>query len=54
MVDILKFHDNGEKKLEKLKHFIVDIHPEHKNTRCFFVVREDGTKEVCKIFFELN
>ncbi len=46
--DLLKFHDHGEQKLEKLNHFTVGIHPEYKTTRCFFIVREDGTQEANK------
>lgn len=44
--ELLKYHDNAEKKLENFKHFTVDVHPNYKETRCFFVVKEDGTKEV--------
>jgi tRNA pseudouridine38/39 synthase len=43
--DILKYHENGAKKLADLKNFTVDVHPDHKETRCFFAVKEDGTKE---------
>ena len=37
--------------MEKLKNFTVGIHPEYKNTRCFFIVREDGTKEVFILYY---
>lgn len=43
--ELLKFHDKGEKKLENVDHFTVDIHPEFKETRCFFIVRTDESKE---------
>jgi hypothetical protein len=43
--ELLTYHDKGEEKSKGLKNFTVDIHPVHKDTRCFFVVREDGTKE---------
>ena len=29
-----------------MKHLTVDNHPDYDNTRCFFVVRNDGSKEV--------
>jgi hypothetical protein len=32
-------------KLRDFEHFEVGEHPEHLKTRCFFVVRKDGTKE---------
>ena len=54
MKDILKFHENGEKKLENMKHFTVGIHPEYKSTRCFFVVKQDGSQEVYKINEQRN
>jgi len=43
--ELLTLHEKGEEKLNNLKHFTVDIHPEHKDTRCFFVVRNDDTRE---------
>jgi hypothetical protein len=42
---LLAHHPKGEQKLEKLKSFTVDFHPQYKTTRCFFLVREDGEKE---------
>eukprot|EP01016_Furgasonia_blochmanni_P004456 TRINITY_DN11732_c0_g2_i7.p1 TRINITY_DN11732_c0_g2~~TRINITY_DN11732_c0_g2_i7.p1 ORF type:complete len:463 (-),score=172.26 TRINITY_DN11732_c0_g2_i7:111-1499(-) len=42
---ILKYHDHGDKKLANLKSFTVDVHPEHPTSRCFFAVKEDGSKE---------
>jgi len=43
--ELLKYHDKGEDKLKGLKFFTVNIHPEYKDTRCFFAVKEDGKKE---------
>lgn len=43
--ELLKHHEKGEKKLDNFDHFTVDIHPEFKETRCFFIVRKDGSKE---------
>ena len=43
--ELLKYHDRGEEKVGDLDHFTVDIHPEFKETRCFFIIRKDGSKE---------
>lgn len=45
MVDLLKFHQKAEAKLKDLKDISVGVHPSHPDTRCFMVVRNDGTKE---------
>jgi len=45
LVELLKYHDSAEEKAKDLKHFTVGTHPLYKQTRCFFVVRNDGTKE---------
>jgi len=42
---LLVYHEKGEQKLENLDHFTVDIHPEFKDTRCFFAVKADGSRE---------
>eukprot|EP00828_Plagiopyla_frontata_P024450 TRINITY_DN3122_c0_g1_i5.p1 TRINITY_DN3122_c0_g1~~TRINITY_DN3122_c0_g1_i5.p1 ORF type:complete len:208 (+),score=57.05 TRINITY_DN3122_c0_g1_i5:177-800(+) len=44
LAEILKYHDN-EDKFKNLKNFTVNIHPIHKDSRCFFAVKEDGSKE---------
>jgi len=41
----MKYHDSGDKKMEGFDHFTVDVHPKFSDTKCFFVVRKDGTKE---------
>lgn len=43
--DILKYHEHADTKARDLKGFTVDVHPSYKNTRCFFVVRNDDTRE---------
>ena len=43
--ELLNFHDKGADKLRDHDHFSVDEHPDHAKTRCFFVVRKDGSKE---------
>lgn len=43
--DIFKFHENYTNKSKDLDHFIVGVHPEFNKTRCFFIVRKDGSKE---------
>ncbi len=45
MKELLKFHDKGEAKAANFGHFEVGEHPDYAKTRCFFVVRKDGTKE---------
>lgn len=42
---LLKYHKNTEEKLANFKAFTVDFHPTFEATRCFFIIREDGTKE---------
>lgn len=41
----MKYHTKGEEKLKDFEYFTVDLHPEFKDTKCFFVVKKDGTKE---------
>ena len=43
--ELLKYHQKSEEKLKDVKGFTVDFHPNFNQTRCFFIVREDGTKE---------
>jgi hypothetical protein len=38
-------HEKGEAKLRDFQAFEVGEHPDYAKTRCFFVVRKDGTKE---------
>lgn len=45
VASLLAYHDKKDQKLSNLKHFTVGQHPEHKDTRCFFAVKEDGTQE---------
>jgi len=45
LLELLKQHEKYEQKSKDLKDIIVNDHPEHENTRCFFVVRNDGTQE---------
>lgn len=45
MNEILKFHSNFADKTKDFDHFIVGPHPEFNKTRCFFVVKKDGSKE---------
>lgn len=41
----MKYHEKADEKLKGLKDFTVGLHPEFKQTRCFFVIKEDGSKE---------
>ena len=43
--EIISFHERSEQKMADFDHFEVGKHPQFENTRCFFVVRKDGTKE---------
>merc|ERR1711957_1151154 len=43
--EVLKFHSHGEEKLKNVKGFTVDFHPTYKQTRRFFIVKEDDTRE---------
>lgn len=45
LLDVLKLHPNYQTKYQGFQSFSVGRHPTHPETRCFFVVREDGTKE---------
>lgn len=45
LLELLKHHDKAEEKLKDVKDFTVGLHPEYKQTRCFFVVKNDGSKE---------
>jgi len=45
LLELLKFHEHHDNKIKDLQNFTVEPHPEHKESRCFFVVRKDGTKE---------
>ena len=44
LLELIKHHDNQEKMVD-VNYFTVDFHPTFKETRCFFIVRNDGTKE---------
>lgn len=43
--ELLKHHEKSEEKLKDLTGFTVDFHPTYKQTRCFFIIKNDGTKE---------
>ena len=43
--ELLEMHDKSEAKLKDFESFEVGVHPKYEKTRCFFVVRNDGTKE---------
>lgn len=45
MTELLKFHDKAAEKTKDLEHFEVGPHPEFTKTRCFFIVKKDGSKE---------
>ena len=43
--ELLEMHDKGAEKLRDFESFEVGEHPDYAKTRCFFVVRNDGSKE---------
>lgn len=45
MKEILRHHHRHEEKMKDFASFEVGPHPEFPKTRCFFVVRKDGSKE---------
>ena len=47
LLDLLKLHPNWGSKYceEDTKSFLVDKHPEYSETRCFFVIRQNGERE---------
>jgi hypothetical protein len=46
LVDLLKYHRNADEKLKELDYFTVLKHCEHTYSRCFYIIRKDGSKEV--------
>ena len=44
VTELLSFHEKGEEKMKGFKHFVVDVNPSFVDTRCLFVVRDDGTR----------
>lgn len=45
MQELLKFHSKSAEKSADLDGFEVGPHPDFPKTRCFFIVKKDGTKE---------
>jgi hypothetical protein len=45
MTEILKFHAKAEQKQKDMESFECGPHPDFPKTRCFFVVKKDGSKE---------
>lgn len=45
LLDVLKQHPEFEGKSRDLKHFAVGRHPQHPESKCFFIVRNDGSME---------
>lgn len=43
--ELLRYHAKADEKVKELDHFEVNFHPEHKETKCFLVVKTDGSKE---------
>lgn len=45
MQELLKFHSKAAEKSADLEGFEVGPHPDFLKTRCFFIVKTNGTKE---------
>lgn len=45
LIELLNYHEKKEKKLQDIKNFTVGKHPEHPETRCFMIVKNDNTTE---------
>ena len=45
MKDIIQFHERHEAKMKDSAGFEVGPHPDFDKTRCFFIIKKDGTKE---------
>ena len=43
--ELIDMHHKSEAKMKDFEAFEVGVHPEFEKTRCFFVVRKDGSKE---------
>lgn len=43
--ELLKFHHKGKEKLEQCKGIAVNNNEQYENTRCFYIVKEDGSRE---------
>lgn len=45
LIDVLKYHRNFDEKAKNISHFTTGKPKEHDYSRCFFIVREDGSQE---------
>ena len=45
MTELISFHEKKEAKMKDFEAFEVGVHPTYEKTRCFFVVKKDGSKE---------
>lgn len=45
LVAVSRLHPQFETKFKNMKTFSIHKHPEHPESKCFFVVREDGSEE---------
>lgn len=55
--ELIKCHDKSEDKMKNFEHFEAGEHPSYEKTRCFFIVRNDGSKEdfsISKCIFNLE
>lgn len=43
--ELIQFHDKKDSKLKDFAGIEVGTHPSFEKTRCFFIVKKDGSKE---------
>jgi hypothetical protein len=43
--ELVEKHEKKDQKMKDFQEFQVGPHPDHEETRCFFVVRSNGDKE---------
>ena len=43
--ELLKFHEKHDQKMKDFVGFEVGQHPGYDKTRCFFIIKKDGSKE---------
>ena len=45
MKELLMYHPKYDQKIKSFDHFEINMHPKFNDTKCYFVVKSDKTKE---------
>lgn len=45
ILDILKYHSNYQSKISDLSYITTGVHPKYSDTKCFFIIKKDDTRE---------